>query len=140
MLLISGAVSLIATSCFAEQHSKTPLDEYRAKREAHSTPKRTARPIIPTKRLTHIFDNLYHTPEAALKSRDFDQWRHTKDKLRSLASVHFTDSVQIGLDRVKTGPTKAMKSEIVDVNSHLAPRSNGTTSRGIGLQMRVKLD
>ena len=140
MFLLSGAISLIATQCFAEQHSKTPRDAYHAKLEAQSAPKRTPRSVLPSKKLTHIFDNIYHTPEAALKTRDYDQWKHTKEKLRSLASVHFNDSIQIGLDRVKTGPSKYMKSEIVEVNPHLAPKSTGTSSRGIGLQMRVKLD
>lgn len=129
---------LTANFCFAEQHSKTPQDYRKAATQV--TPKRSSHVIKPTHRLTHIFDNLYHHPETKVAKKEFKEWKEYKEKLRSLAAVNFTDTIQVGVDRVKTGPSKMSKGEIVDVNPHLAPKSSGATSRGIGLQMRVKLD
>ncbi len=139
ILVLSGMFSFMTAPCFAEQHAKTPMD-YHAKKYQEPTPRRTSHIIIPTKRLTHIFDNLYHHPEMLVEKDKYGDWKHYKEKLRSLAAVHFTDNIQVGFDRVKTGPNKYAKGEIVDVNSHLAPRMAGTTSRGFGLQMKVKLD
>ncbi len=141
VLLLSGMIACVAPLCFAEQHAKTPLD-YHHKKNQEPTPKRTHHVVIPTKRLTHIFENLYYHPEPLNeKNKKYGDWKEYKEKLKSFAAIHFTDNVQIGLDRIKAGPSsKHIKSEIVDVNSHLAPRMAGTTSRGFGLQMKVKLD
>lgn len=104
------------------------------------TPKRTSHLIKPTQRLTHIFDNLYHHPEAMIKKEEYADWKEYKEKLRSLVAVHFSDNVQIGFDKIKAGPSKFSKGEIVDVNPQLAPKSAGSASRGFGLQVKVKLD
>ncbi len=139
-MLVSGCLVASTVKCHAEQHAKNSIEVMRAS-DVFAI-KRTSHVVVPTNTMNHIFENLYHDPELPIEEEQSLAWKYYKDKLRSLAAVHFTDSVQIGLDRIKSGPSKLAKGDIVDINSHLSakPNSGTSTARGYGLQLRVKLD
>ncbi len=139
-MLISGCLLVLTVKCHAEQQTKNSIDIMGA-RDVFAI-KRTSHVVVPTKTMNHIFENLYHNPQQSLEDDQVHAWKHYKEKIRSLAAVHLTDSIQLGLDRIKSGPSKAIKGDIVDINTHLSakPNSGTSTARGYGLQLRVKLD
>lgn len=64
-----------------------------------------------------------------------------RQKLREFFTVHFNDSVQIGIDQFKVAPIGTQKSEIVQVGSYLQTQGSGVkTARGYGLELKVTLD
>ncbi|MBS0290548.1 MAG: hypothetical protein JSS07_11015 [Proteobacteria bacterium] len=92
---------------------------------------------VPTQTLSHIFENMEEVRQDT--QQVMPSWGLYKEKLRDYGSIHFSDSVQIGVDRIKTNPTKLIKGEIVDVNDHMAPKTAKSSARGFGIQMKVKL-
>jgi hypothetical protein len=122
-------------NCHADQRkNQNPAGTLSSKRISHDA--------VPTKTLHHIFEDINHKSSQKVEKDKSQAWKEYKETLRSLLAVHFTDSIQIGFDRIKSGPTKAQKGEIVDINSHLSPKtsSDSLTARGYGVQMKVKLD
>ncbi|MBI2791700.1 MAG: hypothetical protein HYX61_07060 [Gammaproteobacteria bacterium] len=135
-MLVTGCLIACATmNCHAEQRkNENPVGSLSSKRISHEA--------VQTKTLHHIFEDM-NLKSAQKPEKDKSQaWKQYKETLRSMLAVHFTDSIQIGFDRIKSGPSRAIKGEIVDINSHLSPKtgSDSLTARGYGVQMKVKLD
>lgn len=104
--------------------------------------KRSTQKVVPSEALLQVFENLDKVSRVEPLREQPVLWDEYKEKLKSLLAVQFSDSFQIGFDRVKAGPLKLEDSEIVDVNLHLSPKasSDDLKSKGYGLELRVKLD
>jgi hypothetical protein len=59
-----------------------------------------------------------------------------------MLAYQINDNVQIGIDRFKSGPLKPEVFDIIDINTELTSHTleDDLSSRGIGLELRVKLD
>lgn len=68
------------------------------------------------------------------------RWKSNRQRLRSLLAVEVNESFQIGLQRLKVGPLKSQTSQIVEICPQLQPVLQANSARGLGLEMRLKLD
>lgn len=126
--------------CIAQQEK---LESYAFDNEfsAPFTTARTSHAVVPSENLNLIFQNLYH--ETSLdKDQVASSWKQYREQIKTLLAVRLSDYFQIGVQSMKSGPLKGQKSEIVDVNAHLAPKSSSDNlnARGYGVELRVKLD
>ena len=89
-----------------------------------------------------IFENIYgNMPPQTEDERpalDVKAWRAcVKEKMGMNVFPH----LRVSLDRVKSKSSSDQQSEIIALESHLAPKGNGKTSaKGYGLAFKVKLD
>lgn len=64
-----------------------------------------------------------------------------KQRLKEMFAYDFNPSVQVGIDRIRSGPLKAEVYDIIDINTHLSENhTQDLTSRGFGIELRIKLD
>ncbi|MBN9288473.1 MAG: hypothetical protein BGO43_05760 [Gammaproteobacteria bacterium 39-13] len=140
-MFITGCLITSSFVCKAEENTS-----YKNETTAYSTAptiaKHNAQKVVPSETLLQVFENLDKVAKHDIERDHVGLWNEYKGKLKALLAVQFTDSFQIGIDQVKSGPLNVEESEIVDVNLHLSPKSGSDDfkAKGYGLEVRLKLD
>lgn len=141
-MFITGCLITSSFVCKA-QDGNNYKREVPAQLASSMVAKRTTPKVVPSEALLQVFENLDKIPARHPIEKDhINLWNEYKGKLKSLLAVQVTDSFQIGLDQVKSGPLNIEESEIVDVNLHLSPKmgNEDLKAKGYGLEVRLKLD
>lgn len=104
--------------------------------------KRALKIVQPSQRLQMTLQNLHHAKTPYSKEHHYTSWREFKNQLKALAAVQFSNNVQLGLDTIKVQALDPKDSDILDINMHLSGKSasESISSRGYGVELRVKLD
>lgn len=104
--------------------------------------KRALKLVQPSQRLQLTLQNLQHAKTPYSKEQSYTSWREFKNQLKALVAVQFSNQVQLGFDSIKVQALNPKDSDILDINMHLSGKPSGESisSRGYGLELRVKLD
>lgn len=85
-----------------------------------------------------IFENIYGTIPARRDPKGTN-WQSVRSQIKDKASMDLNQHVRVGVDSVKT-KSLDQKSEIIALDSHLAPRNGGGKAKGYGVTFKIKFD
>lgn len=110
---------------------------YAHQRDHLSTDDATQRPFSEYQAL--IFENTYGNIPARREPKTAN-WQTIRTQLKEKAGMNLKQNMHVGVDSVKV-KSSAQKSEIIALDSHVAPR-NGATGRakGYGVTFKIKFD